>query len=156
MVEGKTKLGIDQEKIEQASQWDGLHGVITNLPNMPQVEVLAHYRGLWQVEESFRITKHDLKVRPIYHWTPRRIRAHIAIAFMAFACVRHLMYRVKLQYQALSPAVIRIALIHIQHSILEHQYTHKRYFITSQVSPEAKKIYQLMGLSASTVPCALD
>ena len=156
VVEGKTKLGIDQEKIEQASQWDGLHGVITNLPDMPQVEVLAHYRGLWQVEESFRITKHDLKVRPIYHWTPRRIRAHIAIAFMAFACVRHLMYRVKLQYQALSPAVIRNVLIQIQHSILEHQSTHKRYCIPSQVSPEAKKIYQLMGLSASTVPYALD
>ena len=56
VVEGKTQLRIDQEKIAQASQWDGLHGVITSLPDMPQVEALAHYRGLWQVEESFRIT----------------------------------------------------------------------------------------------------
>ena len=123
---------------------------------MPQADVLAHYRSLWQVEESFRITKHDLKVRPIYHWTPRRVRAHIAIAFMAFTCVRHLMYRVKLQYQSLSPAVIRNALIHVQHSILEHRTTHKRYVIPSQISPEAKKLYELMGLSASTVPYALD
>ena len=156
VVEGKAQLSIDQDKIEQASQWDGLHGVITNLSDMPQADVLAHYRSLWQVEESFRITKHDLKVRPIYHWTPRRVRAHIAIAFMAFTCVRHLMYRVKLQYQSLSPAVIRNALIHVQHSILEHRTTHKRYVIPSQISPEAKKLYELMGLSASTVPYALD
>ena len=48
--------------------------------------VMSHYHGLWQVEESFRITKHDLRVRPIWHWNSDRIRAHIAIAFMAFAC----------------------------------------------------------------------
>ena len=61
--------------------------VITNLPDTPHQEVLSHYRGLWQVEESFRITKHDLKVRPVYHWTPSRVRAHIVISFMAFACI---------------------------------------------------------------------
>ena len=69
---------------------------------------------------------------------------------MAFTCVRHLMYRVKLQYQALSPAVIRNALLQVQHSILEHQSTHKRYVIPSQISLEAKKIYELMGLSVAT------
>ena len=45
-------------------------------------------------EESFRIAKHDLKVRLIWYWNSARIRAHIAIAFMAVACVRHLAYRV--------------------------------------------------------------
>ncbi len=45
--------------------------------------ILSQYRGLWQVEDTFRVSKHDLKIRPIYHWTPRRIEAHIAIAFMS-------------------------------------------------------------------------
>ncbi len=84
-------------RIAEAARWDGLHGVATNVRGMPVEQILQRYRGLWQVERSFRITKHDLKVRPIYHWTPRRIRAHLAIAYMAFACVRHLAYRVKLQ-----------------------------------------------------------
>ena len=75
---------------------------------------------------------------------------------MAFTCIRHLLYRVKLPYQALSPAVIRNALIQVQHSILEHQSTHKRYVIPSQISLAAKKFYELMGLSASTVPYTLD
>jgi transposase len=48
------------------------------------------------VEESFRINKHDLLIRPIFHWSEQKIKAHIAIAFMAFSLVRHLEYRLEL------------------------------------------------------------
>ncbi len=156
VIKGDTELSVDQDKIEAASQWDGLHGVITNLPDSSHQEVLSHYRGLWQVEESFRVTKHDLKIRPIYHWTPSRVRAHIAIAFMAFTCIRHLMYRVKLQHQPLSAAVIRNALIHVQYSILRHKRTKHRYVIPSNIPPEAKKLYQIMGLKSSATPYQLN
>ena len=150
IIKGKTSLSINQDKIAAESRWDGLHGVMTNLPDTPHQEVLSHYRGLWQVEESFRITKHDLKVRPIYHWTPSRVRAHIAISFMAFACIRQLMYRIKLQHKALSPEVIRNALIHVQHSVFKHKRTKQRYVMPAQINPEAKKIYAVMGLKATT------
>ncbi len=150
IIKGKTSLSINQDKIAAESRWDGLHGVITNLPDTPHQEVLSHYRGLWQVEESFRITKHDLKVRPIYHWTPSRVRAHIAISFMAFTCIRQLMYRIKLQHKALSPEVVRNALIHVQHSVFKHKRTKQRYVMPSQINPEAKKIYAVMGLKATT------
>ncbi len=155
IIKGKTSLSINQDKIDAESRWDGLHGVITNLPDTPHQEVLSHYRGLWQVEESFRITKHDLKVRPIYHWTPSRVRAHIAISFMAFTCIRQLMYRIKLQHKALSPEVIRNALIHVQHSVFKHKRTKKSYVMPAQINPEAKKIYAVMGLKATTTPYQL-
>ena len=102
-VAGDARLTVNPEKIAEAERWDGLTGVITNLRDAAAAEVLSHYHGLWQVEESFRITKHDLRVRPIWHWTPDRIRAHIAISFMAFACVRHLAYRVAVQKRRMSP-----------------------------------------------------
>lgn len=89
-VEGAARLTLNEDKIREAERWDGLQGIITNIRDMPHQELLARYRDLWQVEESFRITKHDLRVRPIFHWVPRRVQAHIAISFMAFACVRHL------------------------------------------------------------------
>jgi transposase len=157
-IKGETEMSVNQDKIEQAQQWDGLHGVITNLPEEEKAnDILGYYRGLWQVEDSFRVTKHDLKIRPVYHWTPGRVRAHIAIAFMAFTCVRLLMYRVKLQQkEAFSAAVIRNALLHVQTSILKDQKTGKRYAIPSNTSPEAKKLYQTMGLTLSNVPFALD
>ena len=81
-IEGDARLTVNPEKIAEAERWDGLAGVITNLRDASVTEVMAHYHGLWQVEESFRITKHDLRVRPIWHWNsepdprPHRHRLH--------------------------------------------------------------------------------
>ena len=156
-MQGKGRWEIDPDRIAEAVRWDGLRGVATNVRGMPAAELLSRYRGLWQVEQSFRITKHDLKVRPIYHWTPRRIRAHLAIAFMAFACVRHLAYRVDLQKKRrLSPSAIRDALLNRQCSILKHARTGRRYVIPSPGTVEAKLIYEAPGLPMPDVPHALD
>ena len=155
-VNGRAKVELDAEKVEQARRWDGLHGVLTNLTDPDEAQILEQYRGLWQVEETFRVTKHDLKIRPIFHWTPARVRAHIAICFMALMCARHLSYRVSLQYRPLSVAVIRNALVHVQHSILKHRQSGKRYGLPSRIGEQARKIYRLMGLTPSTVPYRLD
>jgi transposase len=153
-IEGEAEIQLDEEKCIQAAIWDGFHGIITNDSDMSAQEALQQYRGLWQVEESFRITKHDLKVRPIYHWTPDRIKAHLAISFIAFTCIRHLEYRVALQYKKISPESIREALIRVQSSILVDNKKGK-YVIPSQASQDARKIYQVMGLSYSQTPYRL-
>lgn len=70
-LRGESRWEIDLDKIAAAARWDGLHGVVTNVRGMPAAELLARYRDLWQVERGFRVNKHDLKVRPIHHWTPR-------------------------------------------------------------------------------------
>ena len=151
-VEGECEVKIDEKKIEEDKKWDGLHGVITNDEGMKAEEVIAQYGGLWQVEETFRITKHDLKVRPIYHWTPRRIRAHIAICFMALCCARHLEYRLAVQKKAMSVERIRRALNSVQVSILEHIDTKALYGIPSLIREDAKIIYDTLGLKLSDVP----
>lgn len=154
-TEGKATISVDKQKIEEDSKWDGLHAVITNCHEMNEKETLSHYRGLWQVEESFRITKHDLKVRPIYHWTPSRVRAHIAISYLAFCLVRHLEYRVSIQYKKLSPKSIVHSLSKVQASILRDR-DGKRYVLPSEFTQDAKKIYQLMGLETSITPYRLE
>ena len=93
---------LDEEKIDEDSRWDGLKGIVTNNLELSNEEVIHQYVNLWQVEESFRITKHDLKIRPIYHWKPSRVKAHLAISFMAYTLVRILEHRVRLQYKKLS------------------------------------------------------
>ena len=143
-------ITLNEDAIAKSAQWDGLHGVISNAHNESVEDILAHYRGLWQVEESFRIQKHDLKVRPVYHWSESRIRAHLAISFMAFCCVRHLGYRVNLQYKKLSPAVIKRELCHVQISLLEHQQTKSLYAMPSSISHDATKIYNVMGMRPTT------
>ncbi len=136
-VEGDARLVADKERIAEAARWNGLLGVITNLRDMPAAEMLTRYHGLLQVEESFLIARHDLRVRPIRHWTPDRIRAHIAISFMAFVCVRHLPYRVATQWRRMSPEFMRSTLTYRQCSILRCKRTGIRFVVPSYPTPNA-------------------
>ena len=54
-IEEPQSVRIDDEKIHAAARWEGLHGVITNIADMTASEVFEHYRGLWQVEKTFRL-----------------------------------------------------------------------------------------------------
>ena len=154
-VKGKTKIALNEKKIQEEARWDGICGIFTNCKNLSNKEVIEQYKDLWQVEESFRITKHDLKVRPIYHWTTERIKAHIAISFMAFSCIRLLEYRIKIQATKFSPMEIRYALSKIQLSILKDN-NGERYILPSTYTIKGKKIYQLMGLKPVSTPYKLE
>ena len=145
-------ITLNEEKIEQDALWDGLKGVITNNDELSNTELLHQYSNLWQVEESFRITKHDLKVRPIYHHKPNRVKAHLAISFMAYTLVRHLEHRVRLQYKKLSPQRIRQALLAVQESILYDTKTDKRFALPSSTVLDAEKIYKLMEVKLNKIP----
>ena len=150
---GKARLEVDEDKIKEAARWDGLKGVVTNAPDMGHSELFARYRELWRVEESFRITKHDLKVRPVFHWKPDRVMAHIAIAYMAFACVRHLACRIALrQGERMSPERIRTALASRQCSIVRDTRSKRRYALPSKTTPDMDRICRTLGLPMSRTP----
>ena len=78
------KLEVAQEKILEEAKWDGLHGVITNLRERPSTMILSDYHQLWKIEYAFRFNKHDLKMRPIYHWKKERVQAHVLICYLAY------------------------------------------------------------------------
>ena len=148
-------IELNEKKIREDEAWDGLKGIITNNTILTNEELIHQYTNLWQVEESFRITKHDLKIRPIYHWKPSRVKAHLAISFMAYALVRYLEYRVRLQYKKMSPQKIRQTLLSVQTSILYDTSTDKKYSLPSKVSNNAKKIYKIMEVPITTRPTIL-
>lgn len=83
------EVTIDESKIAEDAQWDGLKGYITNT-NLPQQEVINQYHGLWVVERAFRISKGNLQMRPIFHFTEKRIEAHICICFVAYKIYKEL------------------------------------------------------------------
>jgi transposase len=145
-LDGKCQVELDESAIQKAAVWDGLHGVRTNLLKLPENQILEQYRGLWQVEDCFRISKHDLRVRPIYHWTEQRIRSHVALCFMALCCVRHLMYRVKLQQEAMSAEAIRRALLSVQVSVYRDVSTGHCYELPGRWQSEVEKLYRTMGV----------
>lgn len=101
-MSGETKINVDEEKIVLDSQWDGLKGYITNT-RLTAREVAANYIQLWQIENAFRISKTDLKVRPVHHYLRRRIEAHICIAFVAYAIYKELEIQLKKHNVPMSP-----------------------------------------------------
>src|SRR4030066_130987 len=70
-IDGKITLSIDYEKFEADGIWDGLKGYITN-SKLDKEKVIKNYKQLWQIEKAFRISKTDLRVRPIYHRLSKR------------------------------------------------------------------------------------
>jgi transposase len=88
-LEGEIEVKIDYGKFEQDHTWDGLKGYITNT-KLGTKQVIENYRNLWHIEKAFRMSKTDLKIRPIYHRLKDRIEAHICISFAAYAIYKDL------------------------------------------------------------------
>ena len=82
-------VSINEDKIEEDMLWDGLKGYITNT-DLSMEEVISQYHGLWVVERAFRIGKGTLEMRPMFHFTEKRIEAHICICFVAYKVYKEL------------------------------------------------------------------
>lgn len=100
-LEGQINITIDEQKFNDDSKWDGLKGYVTNT-ELPKETIIDYYRQLWQIENTFRITKTDLKVRPVYHYKRRRIQAHLCIAFAACKLYKELERQLLLKKTELS------------------------------------------------------
>jgi transposase len=141
-------ISLDENKIATAEQWDGLHGIITNIQEDSPQSLISRYARLWVIEESFRINKHNLEMRPIFHWAPPRIHAHIAICYMTFSVLKHLQYQVNLT-QKISVNEILDELLNVQASIYVHKKTKDRYRVPGHLSNNARKIYKTFRMERS-------
>lgn len=85
----KVRVEINQDKIDEDEKWDGLKGYITNT-NLSPKDVCEQYSELWIIERAYRVTKGTLEIRPIFHFTPKRIEAHVCICFVAYKVYKEL------------------------------------------------------------------
>ncbi len=83
-MDGEINIQIDYEKYNKDAIWDGLKGYVTNT-KLTNDEVIENYNNLWNIERAFRMSKTDLRRRPIYHRLRNRIEAHVCISFTAYA-----------------------------------------------------------------------
>ena len=83
------QVSISEDKINEDEKWDGLKGYITNT-ELDADCVVTQYHGLWVVERAFRISKGTLDMRPMFHFTERRIEAHVCICFVAYKVYKEL------------------------------------------------------------------
>ena len=88
-ISDDVKVSINAQKIIEDSQWDGLKGYITNT-KLSAADVYEQYRELWVIERAYRVTKGTLEMRPMFHFTPKRIEAHVCICFVAYKVYKEL------------------------------------------------------------------
>ena len=86
---GDITIEIDYNKFNEDQAWDGLKGYITNT-KIGDSDVIENYKNLWHIEKAFRMSKTDLRIRPIYHRLQDRIEAHICISFTAYCIYKEL------------------------------------------------------------------
>ena len=88
-LKGEVTIEIDYEKFKHDKSWDGLKGYTTNT-KLSDRQVIENYKNLWHIEKAFRMSKTDLRIRPIYHRLRHRIEAHICISFTAYCIYKEL------------------------------------------------------------------
>ena len=122
-LEGEVSVEIDYDKYNKDDKWDGLKGYITN-SKLSGKKIIENYSNLWHIEKAFRMSKTDLRIRPIYHRLKHRIEAHICISFTAYSIYKELE---RLLYKEKSTLSLKRA----------SELTHNMYQIT-YVLPESK------------------
>lgn len=138
---------ISEKKIAEDSQWDGLKGYITNT-DLDARRIIDEYHGLWVVERAFRISKGTLEMRPMFHFTERRIEAHICICFIAYKLYKELermigINRIGMSVDHVLDAAKTITTVRIRLPESNSYYT-KTLFLTEK-HLAIKPLFNLMG-----------
>ena len=103
--------------------------------------ILSKYRDLFEIEHSFRALKSQLEIRPVYHWTDKRIRGHILMCFMAFTFINRLKNSTQLQYRDIVKAIDKM-----QVSEIKDDKTNKNIFLRSKIEQNQQKIIDKLRL----------
>jgi transposase len=138
---------LDSEKIAQDAQFDGYYGIQTSEKNMMAADIVEAYHTLWKIEESFRIMKSTMEVRPIFHWTPKRIEGHFVLCFLAFLMERKLEFMLNMEKNDIpvSPDRIQESLNNMQ--VVALTANNERLFVKAKTDSLGNKIFKLLGLN---------
>ncbi len=143
-INNSNTIEIDLNKLNKAQELDGYFGFYTNT-NISGAQVIEQYRGLWQVEQTFRITKHNLAIRPVYHYKDSRILAHFALCFLALTAVRTVEYLLKQNNCSLSPEKLHQLLTQANCiEIIDNK--NQKFLITPNNNPELEKVYSALAI----------
>ena len=135
------KLGyeLNTEMIHKANLLLGIKGYYTNCSNLSNAEIIGHYKNLWHVEQAFRISKSDLKARPIFHFNESAIKAHLLICFMALSLAKYVEIKTSRSIKAVVKELKKSINARIYDEINKREVVMK-----PKISDEVKKILEMI------------
>jgi len=115
----KDSFVLNEELKEKAEKLIGIKGYCTNIPEslLSNDQVVEHYHGLWHVEQAFRISKTDLKTRPIFHYVHDAIKAHVLLCFIGLVMGKFLEIKTGLSLRKVRDILWNVQEAHIQDTL---------------------------------------
>lgn len=115
----KDSFILNEELKEKAEKLIGIKGYCTNIPEniLSNNQVIEHYHGLWHVEQAFRMSKTDLKTRPIFHYMHEAIKAHVLVCFMGLMMGKFLEIKTGLSLRKARDILWNVQEAHIQDTL---------------------------------------
>jgi transposase len=135
---------LDTNAIDTDEKFDGYYAIVTNQENITAEDAISAYHNLYKIEQSFRIMKSSLEVEPIFVWTPKRIKGHFVICFLAFLLERHLEYKLYKNDISASAEKIRQALNSL--NFAKVTLGSSSYFIKTKAEDLAYKILRILKI----------
>ena len=124
VLEGKSHVYFDFDQLAKEEALDGYYALVTSELHMSDWQIIDTYRGLWEIEDTFRVTKGTLEARPVYVSRQERIDAHFLTCFLALVILRLLQHKTGRQYSAeqIIQCLNRIACSHEQDNLYLFDY----------------------------------
>jgi transposase len=142
-LQGNVSIEIDYNKFNQDKAWDGLKGYVTN-SGLDNKKIIENYKNLWHIEKAFRMSKTDLKIRPIYHRLKHRIEAHICISFVAYSIYKELervLYNEKTSISLKKAAELTHNMYQIKYMLPESKHTKSKLL---KMDNEQAELFQII------------
>jgi transposase len=131
---------LNLQVIENDAKYDGFKALSTTT-ELPVETIIEKYSDLFEVEHTFRALKSQLEIRPVFHWTDKRIKGHIAMCFTAFTFINHLKNITKLQYRTIVKAIDRM-----QVSLIKDDKAKSNIYLRSKIDSTEQTIIDKLKL----------
>lgn len=98
IIQAKSQLSLDEDKIAEEEKFDGYYLIVSSEYKKTDDEIIDIYRGLWRIEETFKVTKSELDARPVFVSTKDHIEAHFLTCYLALVLCRVLQHKIDKKY----------------------------------------------------------
>lgn len=142
--DGNFEYDISESVLNKEESYDGKYILMTNIKDIPVKELIKTYKNLSQVESAFRTIKDFLHLRPIYHYSPERVCAHVFVCVLAYLLEKIFAIKLKQAKLQMSPATALEKLDRVR--LVINEFDNRIFKCVTELSPQQNMILKSCGI----------
>ncbi len=135
---------LNEAKALNDAIYDGILAISTNNNTLPIADILDQYKQLYKIEHTFRTFKSHLEIRPMFHWTDKRIKGHVCLCYIAYTLLHYVLQKGNAQKKVFTEKNLRQLLDKMQVSLVQHN--DNNIYLRSAQSPNEVYLQQRLGI----------